>query len=89
MAYTQNPAAFFPASLMRILGFLDKLLGTLVYPPMPSVLGRMDPSYPHRYAWVQSRFMRTPEQMQSAEMGDWYEQMRAIWVVPYKQEAPQ
>lgn len=89
MAYTQTPAAFFPASLMRILGFLDKHLVTLVYPPMPSVLGRMSPSYPHRYAWVQSRFLRTPEQMQSAEMGVWYEQMRAIWVVPYKQEPTQ
>ena len=89
MAYTQTPAAFFPASLMRILGFLDKHLATLVYPSMPSVHERMSPTYPHRYAWVQSRFMRTPQQMQGADMGTWYERMRAVWVVPYKQEPAQ
>ena len=71
---------------MRILGFLGKHVGMLVYPPMPTVFDRMSPTYPHRYAWVQSRFMHTPEQLQSSEMGTWYEAMRAIWITPYKQQ---
>ena len=86
MTYTMTHTAFLPMSVMRILGFVNQYTGMLIYPPVDSVLHRLAPWYPHRYAWVQSRFMRTPEQMQEADVGAWWSVMREVWIAPYRGE---